>query len=101
MPRVTIARVEEYLALQEKRRDLNRQADALEREEKVIAAELVALVESDGGKARVVTKGSHKISLVEKPGSVRWKDEFIRVAGADEATALQANCPPRLALTVS
>ncbi len=99
--KITIAVLDEYLAREEKRREFQRQADAIERETKQTAALIVAWVEAEGGKARSCKKGKHTASLEDRPGTVKWKDELIRVAGAAAAEKLQAAAPTRTALVIN
>ena len=90
-PRVTVAWVDEYLETRDQRRALQRQVDALERDEKTLGSAIFELIKTTGGKSRTVKKGKHVLRLVDAPGSVRWKDEFVRVAGPDAAAEAQAD----------
>lgn len=96
--KITIATVDRYLELQEMRRKLNREADSLEREEKMLRSAMFEATQAAGG---TLTKGKHRLAIVEKNGTVSWKDAFIRVAGAEEALRLQEDAPKREALEVS
>ena len=87
-----VARIQE---LREKRLKLQRQIDAIEREEKQIAnkikGELLA--------ASISEKLMHgcRFQLVAKR-YVKWKDAFIKECGSERATELQENQPPSYSL---
>lgn len=99
--RLSVATVDEYLARLEDRRNLQRDADAMDRQVRLLQAEIVAYVDAHGGRRRTVTKGRHTIRLIDNPGAVKWKDELIRIAGPEAAERLQAAAPPRVSVEVS
>jgi hypothetical protein len=94
------AELEQYLQMEEQRRNLSREADALERAAKPLKEKFKAYAEAEGGKARRVEVCGHVLAIVTKNGQVKWKDEFSRVAGPIE-TARIAAAPPQVdSLTV-
>lgn len=100
VPHLVKAEIEEYLALEEKRKAANRQADDIEKQAKVLKARIEAFIVAKGGSARTVERSGYVLSIKQKAGSVAWKEEFLRVAGQEEAARLSAAAPKRDYLSV-
>jgi hypothetical protein len=99
-PRVNREDIEAWLALDERRKSLNRQSEQLEKEQKAIGARLVAYVRAkEPDKLRKVTNG-FLVAIKMVKGGVSWKPEFVRVAGAAAAEQLIAAAPQRESLVV-
>src|SRR5437868_2410138 len=95
MAQPTKAEIERYLAREEERKALNRQADAIETESKLFRERLRTLIEEQGGsKQRLVHRG-FLLGIDFVKGTPAWKTHFIRVAGADEAAKVSAEAPLR------
>lgn len=80
-------------------KDLASKADALKREAKAIeakAAEDLKSTDKDTAK-----RGEFLLSWIEKNGSVSWKSEFVKVAGADAAKKLSDDAPKSKALQIT
>lgn len=94
-----------WLELQEKRLTLQREADALEREQKLqleicgerlqlaTAGELKTLPEEDLG-------GGLRIFLKRGTAFIRWKDEVIRLKGAEFVSKVEKDAPRPLKVCV-
>lgn len=78
------------IELSTKRKDLNRQADALEKQEAPLKAKIAAYVEENGGELKACTICGFLARLVSKVGSIAWKQEFIRVNGPEAAAEIKA-----------
>lgn len=81
--------VEDYLRIQEERRELERKARQLAKEEKAMEREMMELVELMGP----YEECGFRVSIGEKPGRVAWKQEFVKRLGEAEAARVQAECP--------
>ena len=92
-PNITRADITEYLRLDKERLDLQRQARDKGRLQEAIEAKLTAYVEAKGGDARSVERSGFVLAIKTKAGSVKWADEFVRVAGEVEAQRLRADAP--------
>lgn len=99
-PRVVAADVERYLSLEAERLDLNRQAKDKKRLADEIETKLWTWVEHHGGEARCKTLADFLLAIKTEAGRVSWADEFVRVAGEEEAQRLRKACPPREYFTV-
>lgn len=86
-------------------RELRDKKSAIEREARTIGKELDQIAElclaelTSAGKDSIRRHG-FQLSLVEGRATVAWKDEFIRVAGAEEANLIQASATPTKRLEV-
>lgn len=98
LPRLTVANCARFLELKQERLELERQARALATEERQLAELMLIHTRAAGG---MLKKGKLKLAIEQKPGSVSWKSEFIRVAGADAANKLIAAAPVGERLVVS
>jgi hypothetical protein len=96
-PRVTVKQVERYLELQERRRALLREADALQKIESALEAQLLAHVQAHAGRA---TKGKYTLTVTQVPGRPSWKTAFIRFLGETAAKNVVAHTPPTTKLTI-
>lgn len=94
MSQITKKEIEAFLALEERRKELGRQATALGKEADIFKARARALIESDGGKGRSVAKSGYVLAMQTKAGTVGWKSAYIDVAGEEAAARLVAECPP-------
>jgi hypothetical protein len=97
---LTKADIEAYLALHEERLSLQRQARDKEREAEELEQKIWAWVDAKGGDARSCERSGFVLAIKTRAGSVQWKTEFIRVAGAEEAEKLTSAAPPREFLSI-
>lgn len=81
-----------YLKLDERRLKLNRQAKALEREMELIEPKIYEAVRTQGTKG-VLSKWGYNLMIKLLRSAVKWKDEFIRLAGAEKAQTLSDAAP--------
>ena len=98
-PKIAKAEIEKYVALNTERLALQRQADALKKQEDVIVDRLKAYASANGGKTQSCRLFGYVLAIVKKAGVIAWKQEFVKALGADAAAALTA--PDREALTVT
>ena len=87
------AELAEYFELEERRLSLQRQAKDLAALQEKLEENFRAYVESDGGTERALMRCGYRLAINTKPGSVRWKNEFVRVAGSGAAEELIAAAP--------
>lgn len=100
-PYVTKAMIQEYLELEEERKRLDRDARALAKKASAIAAKLLTFVKVHGGKERSVVRSGYRLAIDLAPGYPSWKQEFVRVAGLDEANRISAEQPKREVLSIN
>lgn len=99
-PHLVKSEIEEYLDLEERRLNLQREAADLEKLAKVLKSKIWLYCEAEGGSDRTCVRSGYVISLKSKAGSPSWKEEFLRVAGPVEAARIVAETPKRDYLTV-
>lgn len=99
-PYVTKSEIEEYLAYEEERKSLERQAAALENKAAPLKTRFVKFVECQGGKARTVLRSGFVLSIKERAGRVAWKDKYVELTSVEASEVLIANCPPSTYLDV-
>lgn len=92
-PNLTRAEIEEFLKAEEDRRAANRLADDIERKAAPLKARIKKFIELKGGKAKRVERSGYLLSLKQQNGQIAWKNEFLRVAGEEEAARVAANPP--------
>lgn len=76
-----------------RRKELQREARQLQAENDVVAEDLLALFRADGKSS--CRRGNCVAEIEVKPGTVSWKDEFLRAVGSEAATAIAAAVPSR------
>ena len=97
-----VPQVKRLLALEEKRKKLQRQIDAIKSEERVLKTDLISFIKKKvGRKKRVITIGKFVLSVVKVKKRVQWKSEFVRLAGAEAAQKIAEATPSVEALKVS
>jgi hypothetical protein len=94
-PKMTRVEIDKYFELDKERLSLQRQAKDLEALQEKIEDKMVAVVRANGGKERTVLTCGYVLAIKDANGAVKWKDEFVRVAGSDEAEKLIAAAPKR------
>jgi hypothetical protein len=96
--KVSAETIAEYLSLTRERRELEQRARALKTRTDPIHAALTETL-SAAGKGSIVRYG-YRLTFVRGKASVAWKEEFVRVAGADEADRLLKEATPSRTLDV-
>lgn len=81
----TLSAARKYLAAEEQVEELQRQIDAFRREQKIALATCSDFLAGDG---EVCLTGGIRVFASEKKGNVAWKDEVIRLQGAEYALKL-------------
>ena len=94
-PAPTVDLVKELQQVSERRLELQRERDTLKRREDQIKEQLTAHIDAKGGRKRSVKLGGFVLALVPGKVYVSWKNEFIRVAGTEEAERVTANTPKK------
>jgi hypothetical protein len=98
---ITRVEIEKLQALEDQRRELNRQAYLLAKQADAIEGVITAWVEAHvTGTTRVVARSGYELSLVDEPGSVHWKTQYVEAFGQAKAEALVAAAPPKTKLKI-
>jgi hypothetical protein len=93
--------VQRFHALNERRKELEREASNLERECKPLKERIVAFVRQERSESqRAVTKFGFLLELVARAGRVAWKDKFCEFVGSDKALEIEKAAPPTESLSV-
>ena len=92
MSAVTIKRVQEFIDLQNERRELDRKSRTIGNKMDSIRSDIRQLIEDNKG--RPVKKGKFTLSIEEKTGRVSWKQEFVDAMGVDAANKLSEQAKP-------
>lgn len=81
--------LKKYLDLGAKRSKLTKKADALKREQALIQTSIRDWVKHSVGVDKLCKLSAKIFARIKtRQGPVKWKDEFIRVAGADAAAKI-------------
>ncbi len=98
-PKITPEVLKKRRSLDERQKELEREARAIAKEKSAIDADLKTALEKAGKTS--LARGGFRVSLVAGRPSVSWKGEFIKVATAQVAAEIEANAPrpPRLEVT--
>lgn len=75
------ATLQEWYERDQRRKDLEREARQLAAENAVMAKDLQAALIAAG--RTEIARGEYRAGLVDGRATVAWKEEFIRVAGAE------------------
>lgn len=97
---VLAIQIKHFLELDDNRKTLNRLAASVERQGNLIKHDLFEHVRENGGAAREVIHGDHRLTIHTVDGLVSWKDEFIKVAGAAMAEDLLTKAEKRQTLMI-
>ena len=84
--RITIGLLERIQDMAGKRRALAREVEALRRQENQLRGHVEEHAREKGGK---FSRGPFHVAITEEDGRINWKDEFIRIAGAEAAEQLE------------
>lgn len=85
---VLAIQIKHFLELDDNRKTLNRLAASVERQGNLIKSDLFAHVQEHGGSARMVEHADYRLTIHTEDGTVSWKDEYIKLAGAAAAEDL-------------
>lgn len=87
-PKITAEQLQRWLELDQERKDLERKARLLARDQELISLALDAALQAAGvDKAK---RGDAEVHYVDGRINVSWKDEFLKLAGPEKAAAVQA-----------
>lgn len=89
--KITAEKLERWYELNQKRQELEREARQFDKERELLSTEIKAALEADGKYS--VLRGRFRVSLVDGRPTVSWKDELVKIAGADRAAELVAAAP--------
>ena len=90
---VTRVDIEKYLRLDRERLELQRQAKDKGRLQEAIENKLWDWTKANGGDAQSCERSGYVLAIKSKAGTVKWADEFVRVAGETEAQRLRDAAP--------
>lgn len=99
-PKVTKADFSKWQELEAKRLELQREAKAIAALLEPIEEKFEAFVRAKEPKKLSIATCGFVLAIQTKPGTVKWKDEFIRVEGTEAAEALSKAAPTRETLSI-
>jgi len=89
VPNITRHEIEEFLELDKRRKELEREARQLKARQDRIEADLLVFTRAKSKKpGSAVTRSGFTLSIFEGRPYVNWKNEFVDVAGNDKAELL-------------
>lgn len=97
--KITEPQLAEYFRLNSERQDLQRRADAIDRQLQPTKDAIKSMLEESGKTS--LKRGQFTAQLVDGRALVNWKDEFVRAADADTAAQIQAAAPKSKYLQVT
>lgn len=98
-PKITPEVLKKRRQLDDRQKELEREARAIAKEKTAIDTDLKAALEKAGKTS--IARGGFRVSLVEGRPSVSWKGEFVKLATAQVAAEIEANAPRSLRLEVT
>lgn len=98
-PKITAEELAEYVELDQARLELDRKSRDLARKQATLAAHFQHCLEADGKQS--VSRGGYTVSLVEKRGSISWKDEVVRLIGPLEVAKIEQAAPSKSKVVVT
>lgn len=99
MNKPTKAQLQRYVELRAKKRELDAQVSAIEKELYPTHELILEYLEEKNVTAAKLHR--FQLSLTEGQSIVKWKDEFIRVSSAEEAAKISAAAPRAQRLEVT
>ncbi|MCE9605091.1 MAG: hypothetical protein K8U03_09350 [Planctomycetia bacterium] len=97
---VLAIQIKHYLELEDNRKTLNRLAGSVERQGDPIYEDLLEHTRANGGVEKEVVHAGYRLTIHTVEGTVKWKDEFIKLAGAAMAEDLQSKAEKREKLEI-
>ena len=88
---ITKKKIAEYVALEKKRKKLNREAEQVGKQAQLLEEEFMQDVRERGGETRTIKSCGYILAIKTKANSVQWKPEFIRVASLAAAEEVIKN----------
>ena len=98
--KLTKAEIDRYFELEEERKALARQSKDLQALQDALYEKMFAAVQVKGGDERALVTCGYRLAIVQKNGTVAWKQEFVKAAGSAAAEALIASAPKKDELLV-
>lgn len=89
-----------FVKIEDERKKLNQRVTVLEKEAALHKEKFLEQVRAHGGPAKMLVAYGHRFTIHSKAKTVSWKDEFVRVAGADAALQVVGKQPKRESLDV-
>lgn len=97
---LTKRELSDYLVDIETRKAVERAGRMLKKTEDDRTARFTAEVIERGGPEKCLIEAGHRLTLQSEDGTVSWREEFVKIAGEQAATALMNDAPKRLKLHV-
>src|SRR5690606_34982021 len=99
----TAEEIQEYLELEEQRKALAREADAIAKQTSETRERILAFVKEKAGKrkSKSITHEGFLLAIVNGKRNVKWKDAFIAALGPEAAAEVQENTPASEVLEVT
>jgi len=95
---LTRHQLERFTALQTERKELESRARMLESEETVIRAAIIDECQKNSGS---LTRFGYRCILTQRAGQPRYKDELLKLVGAEALEKMKSRTPPVQVLTVA
>lgn len=95
---ITAEQLEDYVRLEEQRKELDRQSRAISKQQGILTAHFQIALEA--AKKQTLTRGAYRVSLVASKCSVSYKDELIKVIGPLEVAKLADEAPTKTKVVV-
>lgn len=96
---ITPADCQKWIDLEARRLELEREARKAESDRDLLSKQFQAYLDEMG--ATSLKRGKFDIAIVDGRPSVAWKDEFVKVAGAEKASALSASATGKKKIQVT
>lgn len=84
--------------LDQRRKALDRESSSIKKQQDLITDAVKAALAADD--RTEVKRGDYRAELRDGQICPKWKEEFVRVAGAEAASEIQASTPPTKKLSV-
>lgn len=96
--KITAEQLAEYVDLEQRRKELDRQSRALAKQQGILANHFQAALEKAGQKS--TARGSYRVALIEGKGTVAWKEELIKQIGPLKVAEIAEAAPTKTRVQV-
>jgi hypothetical protein len=93
--------IEEYRRLESLRLEKQREAASLGKLQDAIEDRLMETVRAKGGKTKTLRTCGYTLAILLKRAAVKWKEEFVKMAGPAVAEELVQSAPQREVFSVT
>lgn len=96
--KITAEQLAEYCALEQKRKELDRQSRAISKQQTILSDHFRTELEKSGAKS--TARGAFRVAIVDGRAAVAWKAELIKEIGPLKVAEIEEAAPAKTRVVV-